>query len=155
MKKILLRNPANGADILNANFVAIEDEKRNGDGDVINTKKYVFAKGTEQEVDEKTAIWALRTWKFLEKVKETEVKTVTETVITDFKEDKVLDPLEDTETPEIEAGELTEDTELSEDEVSQKMKDDFAELEGIGWPNLKGDQRDSYQLLKTQLEELN
>ena len=160
MEQVRLYNPKNGADI-NSNFVHTDDEVKKPDQKtkelkVTNSKKVTFPKDSYIKTDRKTADWILKTWGFITEVSSEEVKSkdpVEEPKSEDITPE-VVDELNDVETPENETGEATDDVETVEDEHIMKMKDDFAELEAIGWPKLKGDQRDNYKLLKTQLEEL-
>lgn len=86
-KKITLRNPENGADI-NSVFCAAEDEKRDAKQNVTNAQRFTFVKDSEMEMDEKTALWAMKVFGFLTKVKEVEEIVQIKVVETSFEEDE-------------------------------------------------------------------
>lgn len=173
MEQVRLHNPKSGADIL-SNFVHVDDELKRPDQKtkelkVTNSKKVTFPKDSYIKTDRKTADWILKTWGFITEVSSEEVASKDPVVDSDELEapkskdiePEVLGEPKDVETSETDTGEDSEDAELTEDEILQRMKDDFAELEEIGWAKLKGEKkgdsglnRDNYKLLKTQLEEL-
>jgi hypothetical protein len=107
MTKIRLYNPENGADII-TRYVHRDDEVKKMDEKtkefkVTNAKKVDFPKGSHVTTDRKTADYILRTWGFVEEVPL-----------------KDVDVPKDVETPEIEAGEASED--IMEDNIADDVE---------------------------------
>ena len=147
MIKVLLRNPENGADI-KSRFVAKEDEKRDEKQNVINSEEFVFYKNSEMEVDQKTALWALKTWGFLEKVKEINVEPVTKTTVIDDLSEEIFDEAsDDLDFPKTQENASGEASASVEDAILTR----FNKLKEKGWNNLQKSERELYSKLKDQL----